>query len=143
MTGQQVVNALKMDSLWTDSRDEANRLAGEYWDARMQEDKATADLIFKRMGEILPYRRTEHRDGSTLYGWTMLMTDRYVFDEGLCTDWRTLSTKQDASYYGVWINPITMETLSFCEGDVTLVVCKSREAYEEEVYKTVEFNRAG
>jgi hypothetical protein len=37
--------------------------------------------------------------------------------------WAQLDTKQDASYYGNWINPITRELFSYCEGDTTHTVC--------------------
>ncbi len=143
MDGQTIVDSLKIDALWTESRDEITRLSGEYWEARNKGKDAKARELFKRMGDLKPYRRTERRDGSTLYSWTMLVTNRYIFDEGLSNDWKTLNTQQDAPYYGVWINPVTMEIVSFCEGDITLIACHSREAYEEEVYKTVEFNRHG
>ena len=48
--------------------------------------------------------------------------ERYDFDCGLCSyanGWAQLDTRQDAPYYGNWINPNTFEMLSFCEGDVT------------------------
>ena len=51
-----------------------------------------------------------------------LMGDRYKYDFRQCKPsdgWAQLDTKQDAPYYGNWINPLTLETLSYCEGDVS------------------------
>jgi hypothetical protein len=48
--------------------------------------------------------------------------DRYVFDFKLCTatkGWAQLDTSQDASYYGQWVNPLTLEYVSHVEGDQT------------------------
>ena len=50
------------------------------------------------------------------------MGDRYVFDFKCCTSakgWAQLDTRQDASYYGNWVNPLKYETVSYCEGDCT------------------------
>lgn len=55
------------------------------------------------------------------------MTERYKYDFRLCTPdkgWAQLDTKQDASYYGNWINPLTRQLLSYCEGDTTLTECE-------------------
>lgn len=55
------------------------------------------------------------------------MSDRYKYDFRLCTSdkgWAQLDTKQDASYFGNWINPLTFTLLSYCEGDVTLTECE-------------------
>src|SRR5262249_30977859 len=52
--------------------------------------------------------------------------DRYVYDFRKCTPkdgWAQLDTKQDASYFGNWINPITLMLFSYCEGDTTLTRC--------------------
>jgi hypothetical protein len=49
-------------------------------------------------------------------------SSRYAFDFGQCrasNGWAQLDSEQDASYFGNWVNPITYETVSYCEGDVT------------------------
>jgi hypothetical protein len=54
------------------------------------------------------------------------MGDRYKFDFRKCKPidgWAQLDTKQDASYYGNWVNPLTLELASYCEGDVTHTKC--------------------
>ncbi len=48
--------------------------------------------------------------------------DRYKYDFGRCSSangWAQIDTRQDASYFGSWINPTERKTLSYCEGDVT------------------------
>lgn len=53
----------------------------------------------------------------------MPMGDRYRFDCGMCTPskgWAQVDTSQDASYFGTWANPTTLEIASYCEGDVSL-----------------------
>lgn len=43
--------------------------------------------------------------------------------------WVSYPTSQDAWYYGVWINPIKFETLSYCEQDVTHVKCENQDKF--------------
>ncbi len=54
--------------------------------------------------------------------------DRYLYDfKVLTTDkgWAQLDSRQDASYYGHWINPATREIFGYCEGDTTLTRCET------------------
>lgn len=58
----------------------------------------------------------------------LMMSDRYRFDVRDCKPsdgWAQLDTRQDASYYGNWVNPIKLELVSYCEGDVTRTKCTS------------------
>ena len=62
--------------------------------------------------------------------------DRYVFDFNECTPgsgWQQLDTAEDASYFGVWLHPERLETLSFIEGDVIRVFCADSASYNAEV----------
>ena len=55
------------------------------------------------------------------------MSERYKYDFRLCTSekgWAQLDTKQDAPYFGNWINPITLTLMSYCEGDTALTECE-------------------
>jgi len=64
------------------------------------------------------------------------MTDRYEFDFRKCsyaTGWAQLDTRQDASYYGNWVNPIERKLVNYCEGDVTIVACDTDEEFVEQV----------
>lgn len=60
-------------------------------------------------------------------GWDGPFGDRYKFDFKLCTSakgWAQLDTRQDASYYGNWINPLSRELVSYAEGDLTHTLCE-------------------
>lgn len=60
--------------------------------------------------------------------WAGPFADRYQYDFVTCNykkGWAQLDTRQDASYYGNWINPTTRELLSYCEGDLTHTVCEN------------------
>jgi len=58
----------------------------------------------------------------------MQSTDRYRFDCHACTaadGWAQLDTRQDASYYGNWVNPVTLQMVSYAEGDISHTECDS------------------
>ena len=58
--------------------------------------------------------------------------DRYLYDFKLLTyakGWCQADTRQDASYYGNWIQPDTKELFCYCEGDVTLVRCETDDEF--------------
>lgn len=50
--------------------------------------------------------------------------DRYKYDFGLCSiknGWAQIDTRQDASYFGQWVNPAKRQVFCYCEGDISLV----------------------
>jgi len=52
--------------------------------------------------------------------------DRYLYDFKVLTiakGWAQLDSRQDASYYGHWINPASREIFGYCEGDTILTHC--------------------
>lgn len=64
------------------------------------------------------------------------MTDRYSFDGGLCSarnGFAQVDTKQDASYYGNWANPFTRTTVSYAEGDITIIECDDDAEFVQKV----------
>jgi len=68
--------------------------------------------------------------------------DRYKYDLNLCTranGWVQYDTKQDAWYFGVWIHSEKRQILTYAEGDVSVVHCKSEESYHEELKNMAEF----
>lgn len=68
--------------------------------------------------------------------------DRYQFDFKICTaekGWAQVDTYQDAYYFGVWVNPITLETFTFCEGDTTYIKCENENEFKAEVWKIIRF----
>ena len=74
----------------------------------------------------------------------MPMTDRYAFDFRLChfgKGWAQLDTRQDASYYGNWINPLTRQLCAFAEGDVTILTCGNDEEFITQVTETFNWHK--
>lgn len=62
------------------------------------------------------------------------MQDRYLFDFDLCEfrkGWAQIDTRNDASYYGNWANPLTRQTVSYNEGDVRITLHDSDESFAE------------
>lgn len=70
--------------------------------------------------------------------------DRYLYDFKSCTadkGWAQLDTRQDASYYGNWINPIKLELFSYCEGDTTVTRCDDEADFIKIVHECVEWHK--
>lgn len=62
--------------------------------------------------------------------------DRYTFDYVRCTykkGWAQVDTREDASYFGTWCNPITFEIIQYAEGDVTHIKCEDAIEFANEV----------
>lgn len=71
-------------------------------------------------------------------------TDRYVFDFKLCPSargWAQFDTRQDASYFGNWINPFERKLVNFAEGDLAITVCDSDEEFAAELAARVAWCR--
>ena len=69
--------------------------------------------------------------------------DRYHYDFKRCRQsdgWAQLDTKQDASYYGNWVNPITRELMSYCEGDITHTTCDTDEDFVAEFRRVYDWH---
>lgn len=52
--------------------------------------------------------------------------DRYRFDFGRCSSkngWAQIDTRQDASYFGQWVNPAIRQVICYAEGDVYVTTC--------------------
>src|SRR5258708_5850743 len=72
------------------------------------------------------------------------MGGRYKYDFKICSaskGWAQVDTKQDASYYGTWANPITFEIFNYCEGDTCHTMCDDEADFIVEMNKTVEWNK--
>lgn len=53
---------------------------------------------------------------------------RYHYDFGECLysqNWAQVDTREDAPWFGIWANPVTLEVVSYCEGDETRLRCES------------------
>lgn len=53
--------------------------------------------------------------------------------------WVRYPSRQDAWYFGQWINPITMEILCYCEGDATMVRCETKDQFRAELKEMASF----
>lgn len=68
---------------------------------------------------------------------------RYLFDFSQChykNGWAQVDTKQDAPYYGIWANPLTLKIASYCEGDITVTVCANEDEFVLEMRKLIEWH---
>jgi len=73
-------------------------------------------------------------------------TERYVVDfadEFTAEGWMQFDTDQDASYFGVWVNPSKLLTMTYAEGDWTLVECRDAAHYNAEVRDAIRFYGEG
>jgi len=72
------------------------------------------------------------------------MSDRYRYDFRLCTyanGWAQLDTKQDAPYFGNWVNPTKLQLFSYCEGDTTLTECEDDADFINSVRECCEWHK--
>ncbi len=44
-----------------------------------------------------------------------------------------MDTSQDASYYGIWTNPVKLQTITYCEGDITIQTADTVAEYVEAI----------
>lgn len=73
-------------------------------------------------------------------------SDRYIFDSAsdfAQSSWQQFDTDQDAHYFGVWVNPVNMQVLTYVEGDWSLVVCEDVDHYHKELQAMCEFYGEG
>jgi hypothetical protein len=69
--------------------------------------------------------------------------DRYLYDFKVCTTdkgWAQLDTRQDASYFGTWINPTARKIFCYCEGDTTLTECETDAELQAELATMAAWN---
>ena len=72
------------------------------------------------------------------------MADRYKYDFRLLKavdGWAQLDSRQDASYYGQWVNPLTLKLFSYCEGDTTLTECTDEPDFIATVRECIRWNQ--
>jgi len=71
------------------------------------------------------------------------MTERYAFDFKTCScanGFAQVDTSQDASYFGTWANPITLQIVTFCEGDITKQTAETTEEFAAELRHMKQWN---
>lgn len=74
--------------------------------------------------------------GNTVYRFFRQGAERYHWDFGPCREkygWKQYDTSQDAPYFGVWVHLGRRLTLTYAEGDVTLVKCPTVETLRAEL----------
>lgn len=56
---------------------------------------------------------------------------RYVYDSKYCVSkgWAQFDTKEDAPYYGQWVNPFELKFASYCEGDLSVTTCDAQDEF--------------
>jgi len=74
-----------------------------------------------------------------------LPDSRYSIDfaDDFRPEWEQFDTRQGAEYFGVWLNRTRLLTLTYCEGDWTLVECPDFEHYKAEVEDCIRCYEAG
>jgi hypothetical protein len=71
--------------------------------------------------------------GNTIQDSFYLNRERYHYDENLGADWAQYDTDQDAWYFGVWVNAITRQVMTWAEGDESLTTCPTVESFQAEL----------
>lgn len=66
-------------------------------------------------------------------------TDVYPPRSFNAAGWYYVEGWNDGKYRSVWINDVELMTFTYCEGDLTLVVCGTPERYRVEMAQTAEF----
>jgi len=95
---------------------------------------------------FLSWDSAEHTDEGYDVCRSFFSTERYRwdFDEMFREDgWMQYDTNQDASYFGVWVNPKLLSVFTYAEGDLTLVVCPDAAAYNKKIEEMNEFYTEG
>ncbi len=96
----------------------------------------TNAAFWTHMCERMAKRTWTNACGNTV--WTVFMqhASRYTFDFTHCTcldGWRQFDTKQDASYFGIWIHDARRHIVTYAEGDLTVVECADAEGFRREL----------
>lgn len=91
--------------------------------------------------------RDEQPNGRGNVVWRINLSDeRYLVDfadDFTAEGWLQFDTDQDAHYFGFWVNPRTLTTLTYCEGDWVVVDCASADTYRAEMMHAIEFYDEG
>ena len=69
---------------------------------------------------------------------TFCNSDRYIFDYDICSfkkGFAQIDTNEDASYFGNWVNFKSLELITYCEGDLTVIKCDDIKEFKEQLFK--------
>ena len=135
------------DDMWT--KEQAQAWANRYWHIRWDKSRTPEQqrqALAEHEQEFKPVRDVYPNDQGNTVVHRHRDADRYIFDfdsDFRAAGWLQFDTDQDASYYGVWVNPKLLRTFSYCEGDIYLVVCPDAEHYNAEIKAACEFHGEG
>lgn len=103
-------------------------------------DKARSNTVFSLIGDIFEkYRRNER--GNLVFD-SFASINRYFFDTRL-KGFEQFDTEQDAWYFGVWVSAEHLCTVTYCEGDITVVICEDKDHYNAEIQSYIDFYEEG
>lgn len=89
-------------------------------------------MFTQKIVDLLREQKGRENSRGNLVHRYSLSSSRYHVDCDL-GDWLQFDTDQDAEYFGFWVNPEALMTLTYCEGDWVLVVCPTKEGYNAEI----------
>ena len=101
----------------------------------------TADLV----KWLLDHKSWTNDRGNLIYQ-AFLSDERYSVDfadDFKSEGWEQYDTDQDACYFGVWMNKSKLMTLTYAEGDWSLVVCSDTQHYNAEITDALAFYGEG
>lgn len=97
----------------------------------------------ERLFDALWAQASESRNDNGRVQRVFWPSERYAFDfDNDFKGWRQFDTDQDAPHFGFWTRAATFQTLTYCEGDVTLVTCDDVKGYNAEIDDACRFYRA-
>lgn len=109
---------------------------------------STTNVLPAEIVESWPdvYCRGERKSvaGNRLWDCSACGGDRYAFDFahcGLKSDWYQYDTAQDANYYGIWVNPVKRQIVSYTEGDIRFIQADDADGYRAELASMDEWQR--
>lgn len=107
--------------------------------------KVASIIKFMQQLDPIDYETDSTRAGNSVKS-VHLDDDRYIVDfapDFATEGWQQFDTNQDAWYFGVWVNPKKWMTLSYAEGDWSLVECPTVEQYLDEIKRMCLFYGEG
>ncbi len=99
------------------------------------------DYLFMETKGPETYMGRLSKHGNWIVDDFKMMSDRYFYDRKFLIEknWYTISLDQDAEYFGVWVNDVTYQILTYCEGDITLVESLNYVQHNKEYREMITF----
>lgn len=88
------------------------------------------------LAKVTPASEDMNERGNHVRRYSYFGADRYYFDFQLCMPadgWQQFDTDQDAWYFGVWVHRAARMTVTYAEGDLTIVDCPTVETFNAEI----------